>query len=133
MATNCSSMTIWAGSDTKEAAKQVMTFFLRRHPHFGWNLLISSGAKANCTRNGGVLQKKRSTPVLPPLSVSALCLVTHSQACCPQASRFFNHKNMVSLRIASIFSILSDVGAKATIFKRQFFWIERFLYPDFRT
>ena len=91
MTTKSSSMTICAGSDTKRAAKQVMTFFLEDIPISDGNLLICSRTNVNCTLNGCVLQKKkkkRSTPVLLPPSVSGLCLVTHSQACGPLVFRF---------------------------------------------
>ena len=74
MTTNSSSMTISPGSDTKGAAKQVTTFFFSfgGHAHCKWNLLISSRTKVNCTRIGGMLQKKVNTCIAAPKCVRTL-------------------------------------------------------------
>ena len=67
---NSSWMTIWARSDTKGAAKQVMTFFFLFEdiPILGGILLMHSGTKVNCTRNGGVLQKRKGEHLYCPVA-----------------------------------------------------------------
>ena len=72
MTRNLTSMKIWAVSGTKEAAKQVLTFFFEEHPLCERNL-------RQITPGMAMSPKKWSTAVLLPLSVPpGLCLVTHN-------------------------------------------------------
>ena len=91
MIKNSNSMTIWAESDTKGVAKQVLTFFFfwRKHP-------LRAEFKVNCTRNGGVPPKKRVNTCIAaakcvPDFVSSPIVVLSSSV------PFFYHKNVVSL------------------------------------
>ena len=96
---NSSSMTICAGRDTTLAAKQVMTFFWRTPP-FRVKFIFFLWITINLCGIGGVLKKKRSSP----LSVSALYLVSYSKTLRSGLLFWsvpsFNHQNMVSLVIS---------------------------------